>query len=874
MTSLLLVLALAQADPARDLVERLRSEKIEDREDAFRRLKELGRAAAAELGKAAADRDPEVAGRARKLLHLMVAREHLTPRLRAAMPGIEERLADGNDRTWVELLVELGDRESYPALMSEDLEPLLAPAFRAAAGDLELLDDLLDVCAERRIHEAVPELSRLLDHPKAPVRVHALQHLRAVGTREIAPRLLPLLRDADDRVRDRAWGAVVDLRASEAVPLLLEILKAPGEQDDLGHAVRVLGFLKAREAVPALVPLLKSERYDLRAYAAQSLGMIGAREETARIVPLLGDWSAIAREGGVEALRRLGAREAVPEVRRLLREEKIGPGEAIRLFVETGAREAIPEIRALLSKKCEGTCSDAVDALRDLGAREAAAEVARHLAHRDGYHDYHVPPALRAFRSKEAVPEVVKFLAHEEEEVRVHAADLLGFLHAESAVPALAGSLDPKETSAARAAEAALGRIGSVEAIAALRKRFDAGAERSWPLWSALAQRDPEFGPRLLGMVKEGRDRFKALVVGGSLGDAALLPPFVELLRDADRDGRRYGIEGVASRGSKEALPGILRLAAEKGEWIDHARSLALLGAKEAIPHLREALRDPRPEVRSPVACALATFGVKEAIPALRELLAGGDAGIRSDSIRALVEIGAKEAIPAMIERLRDPAPGNRREAMEALAILGAREAVPPLVRRLRDEDSGTAGQAALALACLGAKEAIPEIEKLFWSAGENAFRMLRESHQPRFALALARMGSTFGVDAMLEADVRVMPDYSTLNALRLPDAWRRLTEETVALSAAESVREGVDRLSRQAGRPVVFEEGTELPDPERRLHFSMVFTRGTVVDLLRAILSGAGLEFIVESDRIRVLPRSSARLFWLRWWREQGKKR
>ncbi len=872
MTALLL-LAL-QAGTAREWVEKLRSEKVEERDDAVRRLKEIGRPAAPELEKAAKDPDPEVAGRARKLLNLFAVRERLTPRLCAAMPGIEDRLGDGNDRTWAEILFELGDRDHQPGLLGEDLEPLLGPAFRAASEDLELLEAIFGVCIDRRLSAAAPEIARFLKHADAAVREQTVLTLRSVGPQAIAPNLVPLLRDPNERVRERAWELVTQLRAPETAAPLLELLKSSKEERGQILALWALGNLKSRAAIPFVLPLLRAESEDLRANAVRTLGELGAREETGRIAGFLGDQSFHVREAAVEALRRLGAREAVPELRRLLREEKIGKEHAVGLFVETDAREAIPEIRALLAKKCEGGCSDVVDALREFGVREAAAEVARHLPHWDGQHRFHVPSALKAFAAKEAVPELVTHLGHSEEDVRCAAADLLGFLRAETAVPALAALLGEKETSTARDVVNALGRIGTDEAIAVLRRQLESEREKSWPLWIALTRFDPDFGPRLLKLAKEEKHRQTAALMGGSLRDAALLPAFVELLRDMDPDARRSGIQGIALRGAREAFPQVLRLVADKKEWTDHAHALFLMQAKEAIPQLLEGLKDPRPEIRGEVADALGRLGAKEAAPVLRELLSQGDVGFRSCALRSLVELGAREAIPDLIDRVRDPVPYIRGEAMEALSILNVREAVPHLLPRLKDQDGRVAGRAALALARLGAKEAVPELERLFWVSGDNAFHLKLDKQQPEFALALAALGSTFGVDYMLEVEDGIMPGFFTMNALRSPDSWKRLTSGTIAFSSGDTVREVLDRLGREAGLPIRL-EGSGFPqDPEERLYYRAAFTRGTVADHLAALFSNTFLDFIVEADHIRILPATSARLFWLRWWREQGKKR
>lgn len=69
--ALLIPAAIAQSEgkQARRLVEHLRAESIEDRREAAQRLLELGAGALPELGKATSDKDADVAGRAKDLIH-------------------------------------------------------------------------------------------------------------------------------------------------------------------------------------------------------------------------------------------------------------------------------------------------------------------------------------------------------------------------------------------------------------------------------------------------------------------------------------------------------------------------------------------------------------------------------------------------------------------------------------------------------------------------------------------------------------------------------------------------------------------------------------------------------------------------------------
>ena len=78
----------------------MRSDKVEEREEATKKLRILGKAADVELKKATQDRDPEVSARARMLLRRLEIQAKLSSTFRKTFPGVEDRLAGGDDHAW------------------------------------------------------------------------------------------------------------------------------------------------------------------------------------------------------------------------------------------------------------------------------------------------------------------------------------------------------------------------------------------------------------------------------------------------------------------------------------------------------------------------------------------------------------------------------------------------------------------------------------------------------------------------------------------------------------------------------------------------------------------------------------------------------
>ena len=318
--TLLLALLLAQGDPAQPLIEKLSSDRIEVREEACRKLEELGTQAVPALLRAAALPDEEVAARARELLQRIPLREAATPNLIRAVPGVIDRLVKGEPaEIFLEIAADLrlrGEQRQYPALQPLDLERLAPLALRGAG-------------TPGRRARVCEEIVRL-------------------GIRTAFREAVDLLATGDETSRAAAGRLLQRLEAKEAVA---EISALSGnESPDVRLAVAsILGAAKAREALPTLRRLLADSQWGVRAAAAGALRDIGAREAAPELRPLLQDESRLVRSVAAHAIGRLGDRGATADLVRLLGDPSSDVRWwTVRALAELDARDAAKAVAALL----------------------------------------------------------------------------------------------------------------------------------------------------------------------------------------------------------------------------------------------------------------------------------------------------------------------------------------------------------------------------------------------------------------------------------------------------------------------------------------------------------------------------------------------
>jgi len=217
-------------------------------------------------------------------------------------------------------------------------------------------------------------------------------------------------------------------------------------------------------------------------------------------------------------------------------------------------------------------------------------------------------------------------------------------------------------------------------------------------------------------------------------------------------------LDGIGVRPVRKLLGTFLR----EGDSFE-ARMLAWLGpkAREAVPALRGALTDKRPQVRISAAVALAhiDFPAPEAIPVLIEALRHpGDEELDvSDVPGALAHLGpkAKAALPMLIGIVKDEFACN--DILKALVLTDpeGRECVPALIAALKHEDYDTVHVAANCLSLLGprAEEAVPALAAAVTRDFDGSFSNGYDP-QASAAHALRRIGprATSAIPALIVA--------------------------------------------------------------------------------------------------------------------------
>lgn len=396
----------------------------------------------------------------------------------------------------------------------------------------------------KRAHISRAQLLRLLEDPGDETRATALDRLAALDGRRATNRLIKALKDHSDKVQE--------------------------------VAVKHLGRLKVRSAVPVLIQMLKQK--ELVEAAVEALGSIGDHRA---FEPLVKVFKSSDYLTGAEALARLGDRRAVPVLIESLAEYDAE---------SRSANASLPEALVLMGK-------------------QAVPSLVKALGHKNSRVRGGVVEVLGKLKPQSAVPGLINALKDRAALVREGAAYVLGEIRARQAVNALLPLLNHQDADMRQAVAFALGRIGSTSAVNGLEKSLaDHDTKVAWSAAEAL---------RRLGSAGTN-----ALIRSLSHQD-----PFVRRTA-AEFLGRRYAPEDERPLNPipplRERLLPLSSIRFFKKPY------------RRAIPHLIKALKDPVWYVRQWAVWSLASIGGRNVVVHIKRMLTDPNGSVRNEAKGAL----------------------------------------------------------------------------------------------------------------------------------------------------------------------------------------------------------------------------------------------
>ena len=411
-------------------------------------------------------------------------------------------------------------------------------------------------------------------------------------------------------------------------------------------AMKVIGVLGAKNAIPELIKQVNGSESYKRRIAIKALGELQAETATPILTDLVSndDEDVDIRIAAIKALGQLKADSITPELIKLLNSRNIGLCvAAAEVLGQLEVASAMPNLLRLLSKNEPYEIRrSAITALGQIGDMAVMPDLVNSLMV-DGYVVINAAAALSYFNTEDVIAEVIKHPKMEKGEVFSTLRSLVQQLDLpEERVPFFIDLLKDKAVSIRILAVLALQQLKAESAV-----------------------------PELLHVLQESSGRY-------------YITPFVS---------EAFGVLGTEYKAEvvPELINALGRSSSDSGSTTINA--LGALGAQKAIPILLDKLQDDPSEYRRAKAIeALSYVGARQIVSRLLRLLDDEKSSIRNASVNALGELKARESVPQLEKLLRyasDSDGGNdqtRSAAALGLSLLQANESIPIIMAGLDNQ--------------------------------------------------------------------------------------------------------------------------------------------------------------------------------------------
>jgi HEAT repeat protein len=165
-----------------------------------------------------------------------------------------------------------------------------------------------------RYAKAVPALVVALDDALLDVRLAAANALARLRAAETIERILESLALPTRWPLQRCAEILHSMGPDAATPLTMLVGIGSLPDPETAAAIKALGMLRARAAVPVLVTRLDHSNEEIRISSAKALGLIGSVEAASPLRTALDDPAWPARSAAAQALGNLADRSVIPDL--------------------------------------------------------------------------------------------------------------------------------------------------------------------------------------------------------------------------------------------------------------------------------------------------------------------------------------------------------------------------------------------------------------------------------------------------------------------------------------------------------------------------------------------------------------------------------
>jgi HEAT repeat protein len=490
-----------------------------------------------------------------------------------------------------------------------------------------------------------------------------------------------LIGDADKGAKSQALEQVVEFGLDYCYPELDAAIRN-NDNADLRNAAMEVMVCFAGQAVPRLIVLLHDKDEEVRNFSTVMLGEIANRESVAALIHALRDPDANVRHGAAEALGNIGDRSALFPILELLKEDFWSQYPAVVALGEMRDSRAVPYLLKLLDDEmlaipaiiALGKIGDPRvlftlgEIIEDQSILRAGAAIEAIVAIENSRREMvKYKQSLVLFAQAEmSLPDILPKNAGEHLQrilnsassasLKVAVITLLGWIGDISSVPIMIALLEGEEN-LSESIVTSLTAMGSKVIPAIEQYLNDSSVQLRVMLLRVLRQLQHDLDIFLLIQLLDTTEKtllFEVLetIKGKSYGE--LYPRLIRLavtetgaMQDLVLDVLKYYPHDLIDEFIKQ-----LKVSAITNERIAAAKLIGSVGNEQFAEVLGFLLNDTDKGVQSEAVKAIGKGRYISAQPLLLGLLSSGDVVFREEIVWALAEFGYSEHLDSIVELL------------------------------------------------------------------------------------------------------------------------------------------------------------------------------------------------------------------------------